>query len=657
MDKKKLGNIAFIAALILGASSCVEKDVYQSSQEKKEFNNFDFSTIQKNIDLEVSYTNSGIETNIYFELYDEIPVSLGEHNYIKKDGITPLFAAYTADNSVYKGEVELPAYVKKVYIYTPAFFAQTLIEAEVVNGAIKAVDFSGKEATTRIGERGGKSYMLSKIGAPFQYNDVSWKSWLGSYYSNGAIQYEYSNGLLAAKASDGLYSAHTKVIDIKQKCPEKYRSYSDMYISKAATVVVTYLGSNTCWNSSMGYYYYKEGEKPASLDKANVIMLFPNTQDGKWSPDPARAAKTAGIDRLTAVELKYYPNIAKGSDAGATNVFPAGYRIGFVLAFNAWSNRVVDTNSKYRAATSQGLSLNNSGVAYNMPRTAVYRYNDWVMISFEDFKDDENFSDVVVTLKSNPVDAITDIPDAELEDQNTTSNVLKGIYTFEDLWPGKGDYDMNDVVLRYTYGKTFNSSNKILNESFTFKVFENIASNHNGLGFKLKSNGIVSSAKCYIRKAGETKYTETTLQYEATDNVYILTDNVKNNIKGEYMITVDYGTSGVYKEAEIEPFIFKNKENGKRWEVHLPKGKPTSKVDDSYFGKEDDASKPERGIYYVREGAYPFAIFLSGANENDLSPILQIENERTPIDKLFNGYKGWIESNGTANTDWYKKKN
>lgn len=35
MDKKRLGNIAFIAALILGASSCVEKDVYQSSQEKK----------------------------------------------------------------------------------------------------------------------------------------------------------------------------------------------------------------------------------------------------------------------------------------------------------------------------------------------------------------------------------------------------------------------------------------------------------------------------------------------------------------------------------------------------------------------------------------------------------------------------------------------
>ena len=75
----------------------------------------------------------------------------------------------------------------------------------------------------------------------------------------------------------------------------------------------------------------------------------------------------------------------------------------------------------------------------------------------------------------------------------------------------------------------------------------------------------------------------------------------------------------------------------------------------SYFGQDDDASKPEQGIYYVRNGSYPFAIFLSGADENDLSKILDKANERTAIEMLYSGYSGWVESNGTQNKDWYKK--
>lgn len=149
----------------------------------------------------------------------------------------------------------------------------------------------------------------------------------------------------------------------------------------------------------MGYYYYKEGEKPASLKDAHIIMLFPNMQNGQWANNPGNAKRTAGINRLTPVQLKYYPEIAKGSMENETNAFPAGYRIGFVLANHAWSNRVsgFTGNNRYRAATSEGLSVNNAGVAFNEPRTAVYKYGDWVMISFEDFTTDHNFSDVVMT--------------------------------------------------------------------------------------------------------------------------------------------------------------------------------------------------------------------------------------------------------------------
>lgn len=276
------------------------------------------------------------------------------------------------------------------------------------------------------------------------------------------------------------------------------------------------------------------------------------------------------------------------------------------------------------------------------------------MISFEDFTSDENFSDVVMTLKSNPVDAITDVPIVDPEDNKTTVGpLLQGTYAFEDLWPNKGDYDMNDVVVRYDYGKTFDIDNKIYTENFTFKTFQNIAANNNGLAVRLTTNGTVSSATVSVCKPNETEFEDIELKYEAADNVYILTDNVKDNMNGEYKITVNYSTPATM-QSSVEPFIFKNTQDGKRWEVHLPKHKPTSKVDASYFGQGDDASNPSNGVYYVRSGNYPFAFYLSGADENDLSPILT-ENESVAIDKVFSDYSKWVESGGTTNQDWYKK--
>lgn len=665
MGKKKLWVTLLAASAVFCLSSCVDKDVYQGPrEEEKEFNDFNFSTVQSGVNLEVSYLNCGVKASVYFELYDEMPVTENEYTYVKRDDVEPLFAAYTDKSGVFKGTVELPGYAKKVYIYTPAFYAKTLIEADVVSGSIKATDDDAEGGTTRLVTEttiDNYSYMDTPIdkGVPKAYQkDARWKNWLGTYNTkrNGEINYKYTEGTLAATAADGLYEAQTKVINIKKDCPPEYRSNYDMTIDKRAEIVVTFLGQNTCWNSSLGYYYYKIGEEPASLNDVHVIMLFPNTQDGLWDNDRTNAGRCAGIERLTAVKLMYYPHIASGSMEEETPAFPAGYKIGFVLATSAWSNPIKGhpSETQYRAATSKGLSVNGQGWAFNEPRTAVYRYGDWVMTSFEDYTTDQNFSDVVITLKSNPVDAITDIPEVDPNDP-TVPIVLKGVYTFEDLWPNKGDYDMNDVVVRYNYGKSINANDKIQAETFIFKVFENVANNSNGLAFRLKGNGSIKSYSLAIRKAGEKEFEKvSTLEYESQDKVFILTDNVKDNMNGEYKVTAEY-SSPISQESGIDPFIFKNQANGLRWEVHLPQTTPTSKVDKSFFGQGDDASDIEKGIYYVRDGSYPFAIYLSGATEKDLNKLLDRKNESTPIDQLYNGYKGWVESKGSTNKEWYKE--
>ena len=623
---KKLLGTTLIAAFAL--SSCTDKDVYQGPKEdEKEFNTFPFSTVQKDVNLNVNYVNGAVQSNVYFEVYDEMPVAESEYGtYTKRQDVNYLFAAYTKEDGTYQGKLELPSYLTKVYIYSPAFFAQTLMEANVVDGSIKATDNTSTDtrAITKT-DYPYDSYLVSN-----KYGNEVWKTWLGTYnmYKNGDINYKY-HGNLAATENDGLYTAHTRIINTHTTCPEEYRGYSDMYVNKDAEVVVTFLGQNTCWTCSLGYYYYKDGEQ---------------------------AKQSAGINPLTAVQLMYYPNIATGSKEGATTTFPAGYRIGFVLATNGWSNHVGGFKGykKYRAATSSGLSLNDKGVNFEKQRTAVYRYGDWILTSFEDYMTDENFSDVVITLKSNPVDAIDDIPVTNPDEDKTSIDFLKGTYAFEDLWPSQGDYDMNDVVVRYNYGSTFDEKNLIYSESFTFKTFQNIASNQNGLAFRLKTEGNIESTSYSIRQQGEKEFTETTFEYEPQDNVYLLTTNVKENMGAEYKVTVNY-SKPISKQSEAQAFIFKNDADGLRWEVHVPQEIPTSKINTKYFGQGDDASKPNQSIYYVRKGNYPFAFFLSRATESDLSKLLDSANEKKAINLLYSGYDGWVSSNGEKNKDWYKK--
>ena len=140
-----------------------------------------------------------------------------------------------------------------------------------------------------------------------------WKTWLGTYDDTyGRIDYAYE-GPLRNENYQLLYKASTEVFNTSRPCPQEYRSSKDLYLNESAEVAVTMLGSNTCWNCSMGYYYYREGEQPASLAQANVIMLFPNTQDGQWSNNKNLSSKYIGVKRGTAVQLIYYPRIAEGS--------------------------------------------------------------------------------------------------------------------------------------------------------------------------------------------------------------------------------------------------------------------------------------------------------------------------------------------------------
>lgn len=647
-------------AMAVTAGCSHEKNSQIAPPPDPEFNKFDYTTT-KPYTLTIDYGDmGGLPANVYFELYDTCPVKENESgtSYVKVDGLMPIYAGYTDEKGHFSASVELPSYLGKAYVYTPAFYAQTLMEA-VGSGdtlAASAVSGGSEVAGTAPTRAAYTSLAIDQDG---------WKTWLGTYDPTfGFVDYAYTGELSATNYTD-LFKAHASVFDTTKSCPQEYRSSRDLYLEKSAEVVITLLGGSTCWNSSMGYYYYKSGEKPQSLAEANVVMIFPNTQDGGWSNKPAVAKQYKGVERGTAVQLIYYPGIADGSDAGATTVFPEDYRIGFVLATNAWTNRLpgFNSNKKYRAATSDGLSVNNAGVAYQAPRTAVFRYTDEskginsVLFSFEDHTYDDNFSDVVFTMTSNPVDAVVDIPSVDVTDNKKTARLLRGVYAFEDLWPSRGDYDMNDVMVRSDYEKVFDEKG-IYEESFLFKTFANYAGNANGLAVTLTGASAGADLVYSVLNPGAAEFESA--EFGRDGDVVLLTPNVKEQMGAVYKVTAKYASP--IAETSVgapRPFIYRTERDGvgagRRWEVHIPYEAPSAQAEMSFFGTGDDKSVPAKNIYYVRAENYPFAFFLAGATNEDVARLLDRSNEKVPIDQVYSGYSGWVTSEGTQNSDWYKK--
>ena len=75
----------------------------------------------------------------------------------------------------------------------------------------------------------------------------------------------------------------------------------------------------------------------------------------------------------------------------------------------------------------------------------------------------------------------------------------------------------------------------------------------------------------------------------------------------------------------------------------------------SYFGTQDDRSNVEAKIFYVREGDYPFAFFLSGVTIDTFTKtLLNNEYERVPIGNLYPDFLEWSTSKGAKKKDWYK---
>lgn len=238
-----------------------------------------------------------------------------------------------------------------------------------------------------------------------------------------------------------------------------------------------------------------------------------------------------------------------------------------------------------------------------------------------------------------------------------------GTLAFEDLWPDKGDYDMNDMVLDYNFHMVLNANSEIKDINAKFLLRAVGASRNNG--FAIEFPFPESVVETYVGMMEGTPYNMTLTNsgnravlriIQNTTDLGIITGNgifwntqmdqpkyPAKTIEFTMTLSDPVPISSLPYLAPFNPFLLVNGESGK--EVHLPNMTPTTDVNPVYFGTGDDSSNQSTGRYYKTANNLPWAIHIP------ISWTYPIE--RAQITSGYLGFKPWAESGGVSYPGWY----
>ncbi|MBC8435972.1 MAG: LruC domain-containing protein [Bacteroidetes bacterium] len=243
-----------------------------------------------------------------------------------------------------------------------------------------------------------------------------------------------------------------------------------------------------------------------------------------------------------------------------------------------------------------------------------------------------------------------------------------GSLVFEDLWPSKGDFDMNDAVIDYQYLVVTNAQNKVVDIKPKFYIRAAGAALKNGFGFQL--NNIlpvtIESVTGFNLQYNYISLAENGLENLQDFAVVIVWDNADNiihrvgpssmfNTLRDYpsgyadtiYINLHFATpqpQNVVGTPPYNPFIIKNMD--RNIEIHMPDYVPTSLANAAFFGTQDDDSDPATGRYYKTEKNLPWGM--------NITEKYNYTYEMVPIIYGYHHFAEWCESDGVAYPDWYK---
>lgn len=666
-------------AICFFTASCVDNDVYKGPQKGDEFNPSltpDFLT-KRNVQINISYSVPE-EMQVAFEVYTENPVKIdGMKNYVKDKTLTPRIKGKTNSKGQFSLPIEVAAYTKDIYVYSPTVGMPMLLHAEIVGNI---AELSSTQSVTQ-----PESTPTTRAGSTLNTSDNCCYGWeeynfqyktLGSWEANGKPANMGERITFTERFSNALNKLLPPMED-NDYLGNSSGNLSIITLSEESNVTLYFVKHNSERKNALAYYTYT-GAAPKQEDiNKSLVIAFPNLHS------------TSDLESGDCVKLKF----RNGDELD--DVFPAGSKIGFALIVDAYTNEgtltvpshIMYSNNKFNAYNFKDTENHSNSIMRERPQMLTFKADGHFVIGFEDMPrggtipgqagnvyHPADYSDDIFVLHSNPITALPEVPEVTPDPEPGTEPdpdfkaTTSGYYTFEDSWPNQGDYDLNDVVVKYERTlRCYNDGTvKGIDETFTF--INNGAMFTNAFGYEIKAvrTGLVSEATvtsdytCSNQGLDTDMSNATIMLFDDSKKIAAgTTFNVKIRFSLPLSISDFASVNNRPETSPFNPFIVVHKGDflaKNRLEVHLPKCTPTTKADTSLFGTGADISDPEQNLYYVRKGSsedskYPFALELTTNNSKDefVIPI-----EKLPVDTTYPKFDSWVKAGcSMTDSDWY----
>ncbi|MBK7888038.1 MAG: LruC domain-containing protein [Bacteroidetes bacterium] len=504
------------------------------------------------------------------------------------------------------------------------------------------------------------------------------KMYLGTWNNQGVPNYMEP---VRDIVSSALLSRINYSLPERQPVPISHPEYiaintaSNLEITQTADVWMTFVHEGAGYRNTIGYYKYHKNNPPASTsDITNIHIVFPNLSyqnsgGGLVSGDKVHLG-TCGPDSM----------------------------IGFVLladAFSINSAQVGNGNGQYYS--NDDLNPEASATLRSHNVLLWDAVEEKMIIAFEDLHrgagSDDDFNDALFYVTTNPSAAIStnrvnptsnpndtdgdgvddlydeypfDI-DLAYNDYYPSANTF-GYLAFEDLWPFRGDYDMNDLLIGYRMNSIRNANNEVI--QIQSKIFVKAAggSFQHGFGIELpippsfieSVNGPILTENIINVNGNGTEAGQTNAVVVVFDNstalalrpagYYINTEPGSPVVASDTIRLAIRFISGISPAtlgtAPYNPFLISNKRRG--YEIHMANYEPTDLADPALFNTGQDRTNQAMGRYYKSDRNLPWCINIPGE--------YGIVIEKAQIMDAYLKFADWSQSGGTLYNNWYSNE-
>lgn len=649
-----------LTAMLFVFTGCQDKDYYDPEYLPPSTgapSDVDFSTT-RNVKLDFDKVlPSGLITA--FNVYSENPYKKVNGVWVKHDDISPIASGINVAG-VTNLKRTLPVYVSELYVCPTTLFASRLMHAKIDNNVATFAEMNlinDAPATTRtLAAKSVDHYLSPQL------------SYANGYYKP-TVTMKKEPFPVAVKNAIAAAFKEGETADPKYYQDASIKILQEDKKDEGAELFLSVIHSNGSYDNSLMYFAYVGDKEIKDLNeedmkKMHVISAF----------QFAKIGLTSEMQAGDYIQLKYFDG------TGYVNRFPLEAKVGWVLSSNGFYK--VAGNDNIFTCITRGQSKDNPWF-YSIPSwnpeknnknhtisfTATHNDKNYICFGFEDManegsgKGDADCNDVMFHIISNPIKALDPPPYIPEEGTIEILENKAGILAFEDNWPRLGDYDLNDVVVRYdseiTYVQKTEDGKPVGDVTVSrtidkYTIINDGATFLNGFSYKVGFNRTNVSSMKIDGESYEPTVDGDGFIVDLCPNVKICPLPKSYNVTTTYKPGINHEEFNGFKygKAPYNPFITVTNPTleSKCIEVHLPFHPPTGRADMNLFGKFADCSNVADEVYYaVAKGVYyPFALHLAEVGH------FRIPVEAEKIEYTYPRYTNWVNSGcGTVDCDWY----